>query len=432
MNLALVVQVKSINSVTESSLKGSIVMAVGPGLVDELLPVAGVSLGVACAGIKQSGRRDLVVIELSPGSTVGAVFTKNAFCAAPVQVCKQHLSSAKGTRFLVVNTGNANAGTGQQGLEDALEICNRLAAIRSVEPEQILPFSTGVIGEYLPMTALVNGIPNALSTLEGSGWNEAAIGIMTTDTRAKGASRQFEYEDETITVTGIAKGSGMIKPNMATMLSYVATDANVSADLVQKIAAVASDYSFNRVTVDGDTSTNDSSILIATGKSNTPLIDREDHPLFQFLLQTVKEVMLSLAQQIIRDGEGASKFIEVKVGQASSKEEALAIAYSVAESPLFKTAMSASDANWGRILMAVGKAPVDGLNVDLIDVYLGDVRIVHQGQRDRDYQEPLGAAVVEQEEILVNIRLNRGDVEESVWTSDLSHEYVTINAEYRT
>jgi glutamate N-acetyltransferase/amino-acid N-acetyltransferase len=407
-------------------------MAVGPGITETLLPIDGVSLGIACAGIKQVGRRDLVIMELTPGSTVGAVFTKNAFCAAPVEVCKQHLESGREIRFLVTNTGNANAGTGKQGMDDALETCTRLAVKRSVSPEQVLPFSTGVIGEYLPMSALVNGIPQALSALAVDHWEDAAHGIMTTDTRPKGASRQFEYEDETITVTGIAKGSGMIKPNMATMLAYVATDAAVSKELIQKICTSATESSFNRITVDSDTSTNDSCVLLATGKSNAPKIESEDHPLFGYLLKTVKEVMLSLAQQIIRDGEGANKFIEVKVESASNEQEALNVAYSVAESPLFKTAMSASDANWGRILMAVGKADVDTLDVEKVDVYLGDVQIVKHGQRASDYTEEQGSTVVEQEEILVRICLNRGEVSESVWTSDLSHEYVRINAEYRT
>ncbi len=407
-------------------------MAVGQGMTDELLPIAGLTAGVACAGIKHSGRRDLVVFEISPGSTVGAVFTKNAFCAAPVEVCKRHLAVSEAIRFLIINTGNANAGTGHQGLEDAVETCNRLAAIKSVEPVQVLPFSTGVIGEYLPMTALVNGIPNALATLAGDNWLDAAQGIMTTDTRAKGASQQFEFEDETITVTGIAKGSGMIKPNMATMLAFVATDAKVSTTLIQKITEQAVNASFNRITVDSDTSTNDSCVLVATGRSNAPFVDSEDHPLFRYLLKTVKEVMLSLAHQIIRDGEGATKFIEVTVESAATVTEALNVAYSVADSPLFKTAMSASDANWGRILMAVGKADVDALDVSKVHVFLGDVCIVENGQRASGYTEDQGAAVVERDEIKVTIQLNRGEVSESVWTSDLSHEYVRINAEYRS
>lgn len=407
-------------------------MAVGQGMDSTIIPVQGVSLGVACAGIKKTGHRDLVVFELSPGSTVGAVFTKNAFCAAPVEICKRHLSSELPIRFLVINTGNANAGTGQQGLDDAVETCNRLAALKSVEAEQVLPFSTGVIGEYLPMSAIVNGIPQAMATLATDNWLDAAQGILTTDTRAKASSRQFEFQGETITVTGIAKGSGMIKPNMATMLSFVATDAKISGDLVQKIASAATESSFNRITVDSDTSTNDASVLVATGRSGAPEVASEDHPLYGYLLKTVKEVMLSLAQQIIRDGEGASKFIEVRVNGALSIDEALKVAYSVAESPLFKTAMSASDANWGRILMAVGKAEVSELDVGLIDVSLGDVKIVENGQRADGYTEELGAAVVEQDEITVSIDLNRGDVSETVWTSDLSHEYVRINAEYRT
>lgn len=406
-------------------------MAVGAGITDSIIPVKGVSLGVACAGIKKVGRQDLVIFELSPGATVGAVFTKNAFCAAPVQVCKEHLAATKNTRFLIVNTGNANAGTGQQGLDDARETCNRLAAKRSIDPEQVLPFSTGVIGEYLPMTALINGIPDALATMEPD-WMDAATGIMTTDTRPKASSKQFEYEGETITVTGIAKGSGMIKPNMATMLAFVATDASVAPDVLQKMTEAATDVSFNRITVDSDTSTNDSCILMATGQSETPEVKTTEEALYRHLLKTVKEVMLSLAQQIIRDGEGASKFIEVKVKGARSEEDALAIAYSVAESPLFKTAMSASDANWGRILMAVGKAPVLDLDVDKINLYLGNVCIAANGQRHPDYTEAQGSEVVAQQEITVTIDLSVSDSEVSVWTSDLSHEYVTINAEYRT
>ena len=406
-------------------------MAVGAGITDAIFPIKGVSLGVACAGIKEVGRQDLVIFELSPGSHVGAVFTQNAFCAAPVQVCKEHLAIAENIRFLIVNTGNANAGTGVQGLEDARETCNRLAAKRSVQPEQVLPFSTGVIGEYLPMTALANGIPQALATMDPD-WMDAAQGILTTDTRPKAASKEFEYQGETITVTGIAKGSGMIKPNMATMLAFVATDAAVSRDVIQTMTAQAVDSSFNRITVDSDTSTNDACILIATGQSATPEVTAIEQDLYRHLLKTVKEVMLSLAQQIIRDGEGAKKFIEVAVKGAKTETDALAIAYSVAESPLVKTAMSASDANWGRILMAVGKAQVTGLDVDKIHLHLGDVCIATNGQRHPDYTEEQGAAVVEQDEIRMLIDLSVGEAEASVWTSDLSHDYVTINAEYRT
>lgn len=407
-------------------------MAVGAGITDSLLPISGISIGVACAGIKKKDHRDLVIFQLAPGSTVGAVFTQNAFCAAPVQIAKKHLASGQETRFLVINTGNANAGTGRQGLEDALETCSRLAGKRSVNPEQVLPFSTGVIGEYLPMESLVAGLPDALATLHNDNWTEASTGILTTDTREKGASRQFEFEDETITVTGIAKGSGMIKPNMATMLSFVATDAPISQSLLQKITAIASEHSFNRITVDSDTSTNDASVCIATGAAQVTPVESEESPLYKYLLKTVKEVMLSLAQQIVRDGEGAHKFISVEVKSSDSSENALKVAYAVAESPLFKTAMSASDANWGRILMAVGKSGVEDLSVDKIDVFLGDVEIVSQGQRSPSYTEAAGAAVVADEEINVRIELNRGEESETVWTTDLSHDYIKINAEYRS
>jgi glutamate N-acetyltransferase/amino-acid N-acetyltransferase len=407
-------------------------MAVGPGVIEPLLPVRGVSLGVACAGIKEAGRQDLVVIEVAAGSNIGAVFTKNAFCAAPVTLCKKHLTETNDIRFLVINTGNANAGTGQQGMDDALETCSRLSAKRSLLPNQVLPFSTGVIGEYLPMTAIVNGLPDAVSTLAADNWMDAAQGILTTDTRPKGSTLQFEYDDEVITVTGISKGSGMIRPNMATMLAFVATDAKVSKPILQQITQIASEASFNRITVDSDTSTNDACVLIATGQSSAPEITSVNDPLYIQLLHTVKDVMLSLAQQIIRDGEGASKFIEVCVEGAESTEEALKVAYSVADSPLFKTAMSASDANWGRILMAVGKSGVEQLDVDKVDVYLGDVQIVDKGQRAESYTEEQGAAAVSGEEILVRICLDRGAVQESVWTSDLSYEYVRINAEYRS
>lgn len=407
-------------------------MAVGFGIQVPLLPIEGLSIGVASAGIKHVGRTDLVVFELSPGSTVGAVFTKNAFCAAPVKICQQHLQRSTAIRYLVINTGNANAGTGKQGFADALETCHQIAAQKLVEAEQVLPFSTGVIGEYLPMKAIISGLPKALASVSPDNWSEAATGILTTDTRPKGLSRQLEIDGETITVTGIAKGSGMIRPNMATMLAYIGTDAAMEATLLQKLTTEATEMSFNRITVDSDTSTNDSCVVMATGKANIKKIESESDPRYLRLLDTVKEVMLSLAHQIIRDGEGASKFIEVRVEGALSTAESLKIAYSVADSPLFKTAMSASDANWGRILMAVGKCDIEDLNVEHIDVFLGDVAIVEQGERAQSYTEAQGASEVAKEEILVRIVLNRGNFSESVWTSDLSHEYVTINAEYRT
>lgn len=406
-------------------------MAVGAGITTSLLPISGLSLGVACAGIKRAGEQDLVVMELCTGSTVAATFTKNHFCAAPVCIAKQHLQVSDGIRYLVINTGNANAGTGEQGMDDAVETCSRLAALKRVNSNQVLPFSTGVIGEYLPMDALVSGLPHAVDSLAENHWDDAAVGILTTDTRPKGISKQFEFDGEAITVTGISKGSGMIKPNMATMLAFVATDAGVPKALLEKINRECVEQSFNRITVDSDTSTNDACVLMATGQSKVS-IQSDDDALYLHLFKTIQEVMLSLAQQIIRDGEGASKFIEVAVNGANTQDEALEVAYSVAHSPLVKTAMSASDANWGRILMAVGKCDLPELDVNKIDVHLGDVCIVKGGERAAEYTEEQGSGVVSQEEITISISLNRGEVAESVWTSDLSHEYVTINAEYRT
>lgn len=406
-------------------------MAVGQGSTGPLLPVEGVSIGVCCAGIKKPNRRDLVVFQLAPGTKVAGVFTKNAFCAAPVQVSREHLSKAE-TRFWVVNTGNANAGTGARGMADARETCARLAALKGLEPEQVLPFSTGVIGEYLPMTTIANGLPNAVAALHPDNWDEAALGILTTDTRKKGCSRQFEYRDETITVTGIAKGSGMIKPNMATMLAYVATNAAVAQPVLQELLSTANEGSFNRITVDSDTSTNDACVLAATGRTDLPEIDSTDSELYRHLLKTVSEVMLELAQGVVRDGEGATKFVEVAVEKANSTEEALAVAYTIAHSPLVKTALTASDANWGRILAAVGRSGVDNLDVNKIDIWLDDVQIVANGERAPGYTEQAGSAVVAQEELTIRVRLNRGEVSDQVWTTDLSHEYIRINAEYRT
>ncbi|TXR52005.1 bifunctional glutamate N-acetyltransferase/amino-acid acetyltransferase ArgJ [Reinekea thalattae] len=407
-------------------------MATGVGITDQLSAVKGVSLGTTCAGIKVENRRDLVIFELAQGTSVGAVFTKNAFCAAPVTLCKTHLAQTNNIRYLVVNTGNANAGTGKQGMQDALQTCEQIADLAGVEAHQVLPFSTGVIGEYLPMDTILKALPNALSDTAEDHWLEAAEGILTTDTRAKAASQVIEFNGETITVTGIAKGSGMIRPNMATMLAFVATDAAVPAQLLQQMTREATDQSFNRITVDSDTSTNDACVLVATGQAQAAAISSDQDERYAALLKAVKQVMLSLAQQIIRDGEGANKFIEVAVEGALNTEEALKVAYSVADSPLFKTAMSASDANWGRILMAVGKSGVEALDVDKIDVYLGDAQIVAQGERAAQYTEEQGAAAVAGEDIRVRICLNRGEVSDTVWTSDLSYEYVRINAEYRS
>ena len=407
-------------------------MAVGEALQGPLLPVPGVTIGVACAGIKKPNRRDLVVFQLTEGSSVAGVFTTNAFCAAPVVVAREHLASGEPIRCLVVNTGNANAGTGEQGLADARETCARLAALRHLETEQVLPFSTGVIGEYLPMETLANGLPNALATLMADNWSDAAHGIMTTDTRPKGCSRQFEFEGETITVTGIAKGSGMIKPNMATMLGFVATDAPVPQALLQSLLSEANEASFNRITIDSDTSTNDACMLMATGRADVKPVTSAEDPLYRHLLKTVREVMLDLAHALVRDGEGATKFVKVAVEQAASTEEALAVAYTIAHSPLVKTALTASDANWGRILAAVGRSGVMDLDVDAVNIWLDDVQIVENGQRASGYTEAAGAAVCAQEELTIRVSLSRGDVSDRVWTTDLSYEYIRINAEYRT
>ena len=407
-------------------------MAVGHEKFPSLFPINGISIGIACAGIKKSNRRDLVIFEIAPDSNVAGVFTKNRFCAAPVHVAKKYLAGEQNIRFLVINTGNANAGTGRQGMDDALETCTRLAAIRNVNTNQVLPFSTGVIGENLPMDRLLAGLPNALETLETDNWEEAAHGIMTTDTRPKGASAQFEYQGETITVTGIAKGSGMIKPNMATMLGFIATDAPVAKPLLQKMLVEANEQSFNRITVDGDTSTNDSCILVATGKARVPLCDSEHSDLYRFLKKTVSEIMLSLAQAIVKDGEGATKFVTIEVNEAQATDEALEVAYTIAHSPLVKTAFSASDANWGRILAAVGRSEIHELDVTKVSIWLDDVCIVRQGQRDTLYTEEQGAKVMAQEAIKITVSLGRGDVSDRVYTTDLSAEYVRINAEYRT
>lgn len=406
-------------------------MAVGKPNSEPLIPIDGVTIGVGCAGIKKPNHQDLVVFQLAPGSSVAGVFTRNAFCAAPVLVAREHLKQGD-TRCLVINTGNANAGTGQQGLEDAFETCARLAALKHIEPEQVLPFSTGVIGEYLPMPAIAQALPTTVAAMSPNQWADAARGILTTDTRPKGCSRQFEYQGETISVTGIAKGSGMIKPNMATMLGFVATNARVEPDILQQLLTAANERSFNRITVDGDTSTNDACILIATGQSDAPAITSADSELYRHLFKTVSEVMLELAQAIVRDGEGATKFVEIAVEGANTTDEALSVAYTIGHSPLVKTALTASDANWGRILAAVGRSGVADLAVDKVDIWLDDIQIVSQGERAPGYTEAAGSAVVAQEEITIRVQLNRGNVSDRIWTTDLSHDYVSINADYRS
>ncbi|MEH6578768.1 MAG: bifunctional glutamate N-acetyltransferase/amino-acid acetyltransferase ArgJ [Amphritea sp.] len=405
-------------------------MAVGTGTLPVLHPVAGFRLGTTSAGVKTPGRQDLVVMELAKGATVAGVFTLNQFCAAPVQMCKSHLSAVMPS-YLLVNTGNANAGTGKEGYADALTCCQAVADYAGVTVEQVLPYSTGVIGEKLPVERITAAVPAAFAALADDGWLDAASGIMTTDTRPKAYSMQFDYQGETITLTGISKGAGMIKPNMATMLAYVATDVTVGGGLLQKMLKRSADLSFNRVTIDGDTSTNDSCMLVATGASGLEVTE-DNVELFAKFNDALDEIMLALAQAIVRDGEGATKFVTISVEQAASSEEALQAAYAVAHSPLVKTALFASDPNWGRILAAVGYAGVEQLDVDALQIYLGDVCIVENGGRAASYTEESGQAVMNEEEITIHIVLNRGSNAETVWTTDLSKDYVAINADYRS
>ncbi|MBH3437821.1 MULTISPECIES: bifunctional glutamate N-acetyltransferase/amino-acid acetyltransferase ArgJ [Pseudomonas] len=405
-------------------------MAVGLGPLSTLHPVPGFELGIASAGIKRPGRKDVVVMRCEEGARVAGVFTTNAFCAAPVVLARKRF--AGNVRYLLTNTGNANAGTGEPGMAAAERTCQALADLAGVEASAILPFSTGVIGEPLPVEKIEAALPAALADLKADNWAQAASGIMTTDTLPKGASRQFTFDGQTVTVTGISKGAGMIRPNMATMLGYIATDAKVAQPVLQDLLRDASNKSFNRITIDGDTSTNDCCMLIATGKSLLPEIDRAEGELFAQLKRAIFEVSMELAQAIVRDGEGATKFVTVEVNGGKNHQECLDVAYAVAHSPLIKTALFASDPNWGRILAAVGRAGVPELDVSLIDVFLGDVCIAQKGGRAATYTEAQGAEVMSKEEIGIRIELGRGHCSETIWTTDLSHEYVKINAEYRT
>ena len=405
-------------------------MPVGLGPLPVLHPVPGFRLGVASAGIKKAGRKDVVVMEAVAGSQMAGVFTTNAFCAAPVTLCKQHMGSAP--RYLLTNTGNANAGSGKPGMQAALRTCAALAELGQVQTEQVLPFSTGVIGELLPADKIIAVLPQALENLAADNWPAAAEGIMTTDTLPKGASRQITLAGQTVTVTGISKGAGMICPNMATMLGYVATDARVTQPVLQHMLRQATELSFNRITIDGDTSTNDSCILIATGQAQMDEITDLTSDEYAQLASAVNAVMLELAQAIVRDGEGATKFVTVQVNGGGNRDECLDVAYAIAHSPLIKTALFASDPNWGRILAAVGYAGVPDLDVERIDVYLDDLCITRNGGRAEEYTEEQGARGMAQAEITIRIELGRGTVSETIWTTDLSHEYVRINAEYRT
>ena len=397
-----------------------------------LHPVPGVELGIAMAGVRKANRRDLTVVTLVPGSVAAGVFTANRFCAAPVQLCRTHLASGKGPRAILINTGNANAGTGEDGLARARATCAALAAQLKIEPEQVLPFSTGVIMESLPVDRITAGLPAALADLHAEHWGEAAEAIMTTDTLPKAASAQLQIGGKAVTITGISKGAGMIRPNMATMLGFVATDAVLAPALVQTLVRDAADESFNRITIDGDTSTNDSFLLIATRQAGHAEITRLDVGDGQRLRDAIVAVAQRLAQAIVRDGEGATKFITVRVEGGHTEAECRLAAYAIAHSPLVKTAFFASDPNLGRILAAVGYAGIADLDQTKIDLFLDEVAVVKNGGRLPTYREEDGARVMKQAEITVRVDLHRGPTHTTVWTCDLSYDYVKINADYRS
>ena len=398
---------------------------------DQLTPVPGLQLGYAQAGIKKPGRKDLLVLKLAPGASVAGVFTTNRFCAAPVQVAKQHLAGTQPIVALVVNTGNANAGTGEAGLTSANATCAALAKLLGCEANQILPFSTGVILEPLPLEKLVAGLPAAIANLNEDNWLDAAEAIMTTDTQPKAASRVVTIAGKRVTMTGISKGAGMIKPNMATMLGFMACDAKIPQPVLQTLVKQAADASFNCITIDGDTSTNDSFMLIATGAGELEIADTASTD-YHALAEAVIGLSQELAQMIVRDGEGATKFITVRVEQGRDVEECRKIAYAIGHSPLVKTAFFASDPNLGRILAAIGYAGVNDLDVNQINLYLDDVWVAKQGGRHPDYQEHDGQRAMKQSEITVRVTLARGEAAATIWTCDLSHDYVSINADYRS
>ena len=401
----------------------------------DLKAVVGIEIGVAEAGIKKPNRKDLLVLKLAPTATVAGVFTLNRFCAAPVQIAKANLAAvtagAAPIRALLVNTGNANAGTGESGLADAQASCAALAELLGCTPQQILPFSTGVILEPLPVQRLVAGLPQAVAALTSDNWFSAAEAIMTTDTQPKAGSRSVTIGGHTVTLTGISKGAGMIKPNMATMLGFLAFDATVAQPVLDQLVKQAADKSFNCITIDGDTSTNDSFMLVATGAGSL-VIDSIDSPHYAQLAAAVTELSTFLAQAIVRDGEGATKFMTVTVEDGRNVEECRKIAYSIAHSPLVKTAFFASDPNLGRILAAIGYAGVDDLDVGQLNLYLDDVWVAKNGGRNPDYQEQDGQRVMQQSEITIRVKLARGDATATLWTCDLSHDYVSINADYRS
>ncbi len=397
-----------------------------------VLPVPGVTLGFAEAHIRKSNRKDMLVVAVEPGSQAAGVFTQNRFCAAPVLVCRDHLKHTHEIRALVINTGCANAGTGERGLADAKTMSAEVAHLLGCKTNQILPFSTGVILEHLPMERISAGIPQCIENLNANGWLDAAHAIMTTDTVPKAVSKQIKIHDKTVTITGISKGAGMIQPNMATMLGFIATDAVVSAHVLQDMVRVAADVSFNSITIDGDTSTNDSFVLIATNKAGHPQINGEGTAEYGQLQLAVNEVAIELAQAIVRDGEGATKFITVKVDGGKTRAECMKIAKAIGHSPLVKTAFFASDPNLGRILAAIGYAGISDLDPNKIKLLLGDVLVAENGGRAASYREEDGVRVMKEAEILVHVQLGRGKEAVTLWTCDFSYDYVKINADYRS
>jgi len=406
-------------------------MPVGLSGLPELHAVAGVRLGTTMAGVRKHNRRDLVLIECCDGTQTAAVFTRNRFCAAPVTVARAHLAQVM-PRALLINTGYANAGTGAAGEADARACIESVAVALGCKPVEVLPFSTGVIGERLPVDRVIEGIAGCIQSLSPTGWPEAAQGIMTTDTVPKGASRRVRVNGRAVTVTGIAKGSGMIRPDMATMLAFVATDAAMAPAMLQRCLREAVEQSFNRITVDGDTSTNDACVLLATGQAGGPVIGEANEEAYAVVAQAIAAVCAELAQSIVRDGEGATKFITIVVEGGATEADCLAVAYTIAHSPLVKTAFSASDPNWGRILAAIGRSPVASIDVAKVTIHLNDLRIVDGGGIANGYTEASGQTVMREPEITVRVSLGAGQASARIWTCDLSHEYVRINAEYRT
>ena len=402
-----------------------------PLTIDSIFPIKGISLGIAKANIKKPNRKDLLLVTIAEGSKVSGVFTQNAFCAAPVLLCKEHLKNTSGIRALIVNTGCANAGTGEDGLLKAKESCEAVSELLSIKPEQVLPFSTGVILESLPIDKIKNGLPDTIKNLDPTHWIDAAEAIMTTDIAPKAASRKIKIQDKEVVISGVSKGSGMIHPNMATMLSFIATDASINQILLDKLLKEVTEESFNCITVDGDTSTNDSFILIATGKAEHIEINQEDQS-YKALRDAIREVAIELAQAIVRDGEGATKFITIQVESGRDDAECRKVGFAIAHSPLIKTAFFASDPNLGRILAAIGYAGVDSLDITKIQLFLGNVLVAEKGGRASSYSEAQGQEVMKHPEISMRILLNRGHAKATIWTCDFSYDYVKINADYRT